>query len=75
MDSEILRVLEARIEGVLSQHASLSQERDRLRDELGAARAQIDHLAGQLRQHEREKAQVKAHVEKIVSRLDGLNLE
>lgn len=74
MDSEILRLLEARIDGVLSQHAALSQERDRLRDELGQARAQIDQLAGKLREHEREKAQVKAHVERIMSRLDGLNL-
>jgi septal ring factor EnvC (AmiA/AmiB activator) len=75
MDSEILRLLESRIEGVLSQRAELSQERDRLRDELGQARAQIEHLAGQLREHEREKAQVKARVERIMSRLEGLNLD
>jgi chromosome segregation ATPase len=59
----------------LSQHTALSQERDRLRGELGEARARIDQLAGQLRDHERDKAQVKAHVERIMSRLDGLNLE
>jgi chromosome segregation ATPase len=75
MGSEILRLLEARINGVLSRHEALSRERDRLRDELGQARAQIEELAGQLRAHEREKEQVKAHVERIMSRLEGLHLE
>jgi chromosome segregation ATPase len=75
MDSEILRLLEVRIEGVLSQRTALSEERDRLRNELGEARAQIDRLAGQLREQEREKARVREHVERIMTRLEGLNLD
>ena len=75
MDSEILRLLEARIEGVLSQHAALSEERDRLRSELGEARAQIDQLAVKLREQEREKTRVREHVERIMTRLEGLNLD
>lgn len=75
MDTEILRLLEERIEGVLSRHAEAVQERDRLRDELGQAQARIDQLAAQLLEQERERAQVKAHVERIMSRLDGLHLE
>jgi chromosome segregation ATPase len=75
MDSEILKLLETRIEGMLSQHAALSEERDRLRNELGQARAQIDHLAGQLREQERARARVKEHVERIMNRLEGLNLD
>lgn len=75
MDSETLRLLEARIDGMLNQHEAVSQERNRLRDELAQARAQIGELTGQLHEREREKAQVKAHVERIMTRLDGLHLE
>ena len=75
MDSEILRLLEARIDGMLNQHAALSEERDRLQTELGEARAKINDLAGQLREQERERARVREHVERIMTRLEGLNLD
>jgi chromosome segregation ATPase len=74
MNVEPLRHLEAKVEEMLSQHAAVCAERDRLRDQLGAAQDRVESLMAELQQHEAERAEVKAHVERIMGRLDGLNL-
>lgn len=74
MDTERLKLLEARIEELLAAHAALGEERDRLRIQLGEAQARIEGLVGQLQKQEEERAEVKAHVERIISRLDSLDL-
>ncbi len=74
MEIERLKLLEVRIEELLAAHAALGEERDRLRTQLGEAQARIEGLIGQLREKEQERAEVKAHVERILSRLDALDL-
>jgi chromosome segregation ATPase len=74
MKVDTLRHLEARIEDMLSQHAAVCAERDRLQDQLGVAQGRIESLMAELRQHQAERAEVKAHVERIMGRLDGLDL-
>ncbi len=74
MDIESLKLLETRIDDILTQHAAVTAERDRLREQLAQTQARLDDTAAQLRQQEQERAAVKAHVERIMSRLDGLDL-
>jgi chromosome segregation ATPase len=74
MTLESLKVLEGRVGDVLARHAALSAERNRLADQLREAEARIAELAGQLEAQEKERAQVRARVESILGRLEGLDL-
>jgi septal ring factor EnvC (AmiA/AmiB activator) len=74
MNIETLRHLESKIEEVLTLHAAVCEERDRLRHQLGAAQNRIEQMVEQLRQHEAERAEVRAQVERIMGRLAGLDL-
>lgn len=74
MNVDRLKHLETKVEGVLTQHAAVCEERDRLREQLDKARGRIEEMVAQIRQHEAERAEVKAHVERIMGRLDGLDL-
>jgi chromosome segregation ATPase len=72
MNTETLKVLETKIDELLAQHGAACEERDRLRSELDKAQARAEQMAAQLHQVEKERAEVKARVERILSRLDGL---
>lgn len=74
MGLESLRVLESRVDDVLSRHAAVCTERDRLRDELAAAKARLAELSARLEGIEKERGQIRARVESILGRLEGLDL-
>jgi|GEM_PF-2094833 len=74
MTIDSLKVLESKVEGVLSRQLALGEERDQLRVDLEAARKQIESISGQLAEAERERAAVKTRVESLLGRLDELNL-
>jgi len=74
MSLESLKVLEGRVDDVLGRHASLCAERDRLQEQLAQAQVRIAEMKGQLDTYERERAQVRARVESILGRLEGLDL-
>ena len=59
---------------MVPQDEALFRERDRLREELGRAQARIDALAGQLREYEKERAEIKARVERMLNRVTALDL-
>lgn len=74
MDIEKLRLLETRIDEILGRHAAVCEERDRLRRQLDEAESRAEALLKQLAAHEKERAEIKARVERILDRLDGLGL-
>jgi chromosome segregation ATPase len=74
MSLETLKVLEGRVDDILTRHARVVAERDRLQEQLQQAQARIDELAGRLDGYEKERAQVRARVESILGRLEGLDL-
>ena len=74
MDVEKLKLLESRIEAVLDQHASVCLERDRLHEQLGQAQARMKEVTSQLQRFEQERAELKTRVDRLLSRLEGLNL-
>jgi len=74
MSLETLKVLEGKVENVLGRQLALKGERDRLQEQLKQAQARIAELSGQLATYEKERAQVRARVESILGRLEGLDL-
>lgn len=74
MSLESLKVLEGRVDDVVTRHATLVAERDRLQAELREARGRIDALSAQLEAFEKERGQIRARVESILGRLEGLDL-
>ncbi len=74
MGLDKLKVLEGRVEGIVSRHATVVAERDRLQEELREARQRIAQLAAQLEAIEQERGQIRARVESILGRLEGLDL-
>jgi hypothetical protein len=74
MSLESLKVLEGRVDDILARHAAVCVERDRLRAQLQEAHGHIAEMKSQLDKHEKERAQVRARVESILGRLEGLDL-
>ena len=74
MSLERLKVLEGTVEDMLGQHTALCEERDQLHQELGKAQKRIDAMSRRLADSEKERAEIKARVESILSRLEALNL-
>jgi hypothetical protein len=74
MDLEKLKLLETKIEDILTQHAALCQERDRLKQQLLEAETRAVSISARLVQHEKERAEMRSRVERILDRLDGLGL-
>ena len=74
MGLESLKVLEGRVDDVLTRHAAVVSERDRLRQELAAVNARLAEMAARLEGVEKERAQIRARVESILGRLEGLDL-
>lgn len=74
MSLDSLKLLEGKVEDVLGRQATLSAERDHLQAQLKQAQARIAELSQQLTTYEKERAQVRARVESILGRLEGLDL-
>ena len=74
MSLENLKVLEGRVDNVLTRHAAVCAERDRLHAQLQEAQGRIAEMKGQLDTYEKDRAQVRARVESILGRLEGLDL-
>jgi hypothetical protein len=74
MSLENLKVLEGRVNDILARHGTVCAERDRLHAQLQEAHGRIAAMKKQLETHEKERAQVRARVESILGRLEGLDL-
>ena len=74
MNLENLKLLETKIDKFVTQHDKVRQERDTLGQRLKEKEAQLAQLAGQVKQYEQERNELKARLERILSRLEGLEL-
>ncbi|MEO8605786.1 MAG: cell division protein ZapB [bacterium] len=74
MGLESLKVLEGRVDDVLTRHTAICSERDRLRQELADTKVRLAEMAARLEGVEKERVQIRARVESILGRLEGLDL-
>ena len=74
MDIDKLRLLETRIDAIVSQHTAVCEERDRLRQQLQDAETRLRTIGERVAEQDKERAEIKARVERILGRLDSLGL-
>ncbi len=74
MDLENLKLLEAKINQFVDQHERVRGEHESLVQRLQDKERQLAEATAQLKQYEQERSEVRARLERILSRLDGLDL-
>jgi septal ring factor EnvC (AmiA/AmiB activator) len=74
IDLESLKLLEARIDQFVEQHERVREEHEGLLQRLRDKEKQLAEATAQLKQYEQERAEMKTRLERILSRLGGLDL-
>ncbi len=74
MALDSLKVLETKVERVLTLQSALGEERDRLKQELDEARSRLESMTDQLAEIERERAEIRTRVDSLLGRLEELNV-
>jgi septal ring factor EnvC (AmiA/AmiB activator) len=74
MSLESLKLLESRIGQFVDKHERVRQEHEVLAQRLRDKEKQLSEVASQLKQYEQERSEIRARLERILSRLEGLNL-
>ena len=74
MDLENLKVLEAKINQFLDQHEQVRGQHDALLQRLKDRERQLAEVTGQLQQYQHERSEIRAQLERILSRLEALEL-
>lgn len=74
MSLERLKLLEAKIGEFVNEHQRAMDERAALAQRLSEQERQLADVGAQLQQYELERAELKARLERILSRLEGLAL-
>ena len=74
MDLENLKLLETRINQFVDQHERTREEHESLLQRLKEKDKQLAEVTAKLKQHESERAEIKARLERILNRLEGLDL-
>jgi len=74
MDLENLKLLEAKINQFAAQHERVREEHESLSQRLKDRERELAEATSRLRQYEQERSEIKARLERILSRLDGLDL-
>jgi chromosome segregation ATPase len=73
MALESLKLLEAKINGFLARHEQVCSEKDNLSVRLQEREQEYYALLEQLREYERERTEIRARLEKILNRFEGLD--
>ncbi len=69
-----LKLLESKVEEILSRNGSLGQERDELRQKLAQAQAQVESMTERLAAAEREREEVRGRIDALLERLADLEV-
>jgi septal ring factor EnvC (AmiA/AmiB activator) len=74
MDLENLKLLEAKINQFVDQHERTREVHETLLQRLKDQEQQLADATAQLKQYEQERSEIRARLERILSRLEGLDL-
>ena len=74
MAMEVLKELDERIQASVNRIQQLQRENEQLAQQLAESEHRYHEAAGQLREHETARNEVKGRLEKILARFDGLDL-
>jgi septal ring factor EnvC (AmiA/AmiB activator) len=74
MSLESLKLLESKIGEFVDQHERVRQEHESLVQRVKEQEKQLAEAMVQLKQYEQERSEIRARLERILSRLEGLEL-
>jgi chromosome segregation ATPase len=74
IDLESLKLLEAKVEQFVAQHERVREEHEALVERLRDKERQLAEAAALLKRYEHERSEMKARLQRLLSRLDGLDL-
>jgi septal ring factor EnvC (AmiA/AmiB activator) len=74
MSLENLKLLETKIGEFVDEHERVRQEHESLLQRLKEREAQLEAATAQLKQLEQERVEVRTRLERILGRLEGLDL-
>jgi septal ring factor EnvC (AmiA/AmiB activator) len=74
MSLESLKLLETKIGEFVDQHAHARKEHESLAQRLAERDEQLAEATAQLKQYEQERSEIRARLERILSRLEGVNI-
>jgi len=74
MSLESLKLLESKIGDFVDQHERVRHEQESLVQRLKEREKQLAETTAQLKQYEQERSEIRARLERILSRLEGLDL-
>jgi septal ring factor EnvC (AmiA/AmiB activator) len=74
MSLDRLRLLESKIGEVVDQHARVRQEHEALLQRLLDKEQQLAHATAQLKEYEQERSEIKARLERVLNRLESLDV-
>ena len=74
MDLENLKLLEAKVNQFVEEHERVRDAHESLQQRLKEKEKQLADATAQLKQYEQERAEMRARLERILSRLEGLDL-
>jgi septal ring factor EnvC (AmiA/AmiB activator) len=74
MDLESLKLLESKVEQFVAQHERAREEQGALARRLADKDRELADAAATLKRYEQERAEIRARLERILSRLDALDL-
>ena len=75
MALENLKLLEEKINGFLSQHEQVRNEKAALLSRLSDQERELAALIERVKQYEREREEMRKILEKILTRFDGVDLQ
>jgi len=74
MDLENLKILETKINQFVDQHERVREAHESVLQHLKDKEKQLAEVTAKVKQYEEERAEIKARLERILSRLEGLDL-
>ncbi len=74
MAIDVLKQLDERIQASVNRIQQLQRENEQLAKQLAESEHRFQEAAGQLREHETARSEIKERIEKILTRFDGIDL-
>jgi len=71
---ESLKLLEERVHQFVDQHERVRHDHDEVVHRLEQTEKQLMDMTAQLERYEQERCEIRARLERILSRLDGLDI-
>jgi len=74
MSLESLKLLETKIGEFVDEHERVRQQHETLQQRVKEMEKKLADAMSQLKQHEQERSEIRSRLERILSRLEGLEL-